>query len=600
MARLRKVDITTTKDFAGGDTRQIPFAGTIQVYKQGTTYVSGGPVNVAATNVTLTVRSVGRVIVGDTLVKESDIIAGTGGPPLVTVDTVTPGVTNTIRVDHTSGGNMTLSAGDRLIVTSNAPSLFGENTGNIGIANPFTTDATVGYGAFYCRERYVDAKLSGTGASTQLLRDQQSGETGSIVYASDFATVQQAVDSLPPGGGTVVLTELYNVTSYAPVLIDTKPGVKIVGGGFLGLIETGGGDTALAPLVGFECTDATKKILHVKNSPYCSLEDFNIKGARSGDTFNVLGIGLHVEFDAPQTVVAGITARRLRVHNCSGDGVQVENAYLSTWDYCQFQGNNGRGFVHSDLTALTHPHQVFINCWFMDNKSFGYHAKDVDLAHFTCCSFQSNGRSIAAGTGVAGAQVSLIDCTALTFDRCQWEGMENTNGDSGDADWGLQLRKGVVGARLSNIAFRGCKFICTSTAANGATPATALKLLDAHDCTFDDLFFNQMNTTGNNDAVCVQFQASVGASYQNKFGNFWIPNGRTTPITGTEGTDHIATSVMITQQYANDAARDLTLGATSTNHPYKLKGQKIYVLTPTAPTKKSQNWNGSAWENADT
>lgn len=201
--KLRKVELTTTKDYAVGDARQMPAAATVEVFKQGCIYVSGGPVNVSATNVTLTVRDHGRIIVGDTLVKERDVIDGTVNPPKVTVDTVTPGgfvywggdQAAQVRVDHTSGGNMTLTAGDRLIVTSNKPTLYPENSAAAtALSNPTTTDGTTGYGRFYIPERFVDMKVAVAGMTAQMLRDHSAGEAGKILNADDFPTLQDAID----------------------------------------------------------------------------------------------------------------------------------------------------------------------------------------------------------------------------------------------------------------------------------------------------------------------------------------------------------------------------------------------------------------------
>jgi len=66
---LRKLEFTTTGDYAAGDTRQKPIAGTVNLYCQGATVAAdtNSPITTGETNQDITVLDVGDIVVGDTL-----------------------------------------------------------------------------------------------------------------------------------------------------------------------------------------------------------------------------------------------------------------------------------------------------------------------------------------------------------------------------------------------------------------------------------------------------------------------------------------------------------------------------------------------------
>ena len=556
--RLRKIAVTATKAY-DAELRQIPCAATCKVYKQGATVTTGTSISSGASG-TIVVRDTGRVQVGDVL------RVNTTASPTLTVTALpsSVGITGTA-----AGGTFTVVTDDRLVVTSDQPATYRESTGisATASANQFSCSATTGYGYCYVREHAVDIEFSGTGITTRMLLDEETGETRPIVYASDFDTIQEAIDSLPVYGGTVVLPEgTTDITTYAPITVTDKVGVRLVGIGYLGLMESGAGGPYSTAGTVLSCTDANKNILELDNASYFEIENMVLKGAGSAGT----QIGLKAYWSSTNTVVPSIMARRLHVMNCGSHGTSINNYYLSTWDNCHFTGCKGSGFTTTD-TSLGHPHFNFFNCWFNGNVLYGLEAYHLNVGSFIGCSFQIN---------EGAAQTYLEDCSYLSFMACQWEEIDTGSGNLG-----------LLGWRLSGCEWHNCKFINSSYA---ATANKAAILHQSHHCVFDDIFMDKLNTTGGSDGLGIHL---VDGCYKISIGQIQTPNGGIDPIVGTEASDFTEVYVTVTQQYANDTARDAVVAPANLYPCYKIKGALIYVLTPTSPaTAKLQYWDGSAWK----
>ena len=204
-AHLRKFSTTFYKDkVSGTDIAQVPASSaSVKVYKQGATVTSGNTVTVGG--ISLTVRSVGRILSGDT------VQLGTDASKQMTVDSIT---SDTVIVIHsTIGSSIVVNAGDRLVPYSNLPTIYSESTGVANIANPATTSST-GYVEFYAPEARFDTIVSGSGLTDTLYKDNESGwlRGGTAwINVKDYATFQAAVDAVSSYvGGTKVFVPLGN------------------------------------------------------------------------------------------------------------------------------------------------------------------------------------------------------------------------------------------------------------------------------------------------------------------------------------------------------------------------------------------------------
>lgn len=155
---LRKFARSYTKDASASDTSQVVAAGaTVSVYKQGATITNGTTITTGG--VTVTVRDAGRLVVNDT------VQLGTDATKQMLVTAI--GSRTSLTVQSTTGSSISVSAGDRLVIYSNLPTLYTESTGVTTKTNPSATDSRGGF-EFYSTEVAVDIILSGTGITSAL------------------------------------------------------------------------------------------------------------------------------------------------------------------------------------------------------------------------------------------------------------------------------------------------------------------------------------------------------------------------------------------------------------------------------------------------
>lgn len=401
------------------------------------------------------------------------------------------------------------------------------------------------------------------------------------VFASEYATVQAAVDVLPASGGVVYVDGNYDVTSYAPVSL--RDGVRLFGSSRGGLIESGGGSEPTYWSSSLYCSDANKNIVEVIDAPYCSIRNLQLKGANSAGT----QIGLKADLNT-QSLSASLVMENVYIVNCGLHGAQVKNYYLSSFRDCQFIGNKGRGFYGKYSGGVTNPHWDFDNCWFNLNKDFGFYGENLGVSTFRTCSFQGNGLG-SSGSGVAWAQSYLTASNGVTFDTCQWELIDQGVGTGSGTRF--------VGAYVElsdTIEWRNSKFVCGSTP---AAPATAIWLVDSHHCDTGLMWMDAL-AGGGQPGNAVKFVKVSNICKQNVVGLMDYPNGNILPISGTEGTDFESCYVPFLQQFAATGTgtdgRDVTPASTKTNIAYKVKGQVIYVRGATPPL---EYWDGAAWTN---
>lgn len=200
---LRKFSRTFFKDASVSDTGQVVAgSATVTVYRQGAT-VSDGIITVTTSPTVINVYDSGRVIVGDTLQ------AGTDTSKQMVVTAVSA---QTITAQSTVGGSFALTVGNRLIPYGSLPTLYSESTGVTTTANPTSTNSR-GLAEFYVREMMVDVILSGSGLTTTLYQNEDTGvihranvrDYGATGDGStdDTAAIALALASVPTTGGDV-------------------------------------------------------------------------------------------------------------------------------------------------------------------------------------------------------------------------------------------------------------------------------------------------------------------------------------------------------------------------------------------------------------
>lgn len=68
-------------------------------------------------------------------------------------------------------GTLSITANDRLVLTSNQPTLYADTAAAVSKSNPLTTDAN-GFAFAWARGNFYDTKVSGTGLTTKIFYDQ--------------------------------------------------------------------------------------------------------------------------------------------------------------------------------------------------------------------------------------------------------------------------------------------------------------------------------------------------------------------------------------------------------------------------------------------
>ena len=192
MARLGRL-IYTVQDSSGNAVSGI----SVKVHKRGAT-VEGAH---AGAQTSFTVDSPGRITA-----TSENVVVGTA----VTVRSVASVSDTNVTVGGLGFSNV--ADGDRLLPTTNLPTLYSDAVADDTKSNPLTSSAT-GLVTAWVEYGYYDLFISGTGITTTLLEDVLVGaeELGQVRYAGSFTTgsstngIQEALDDLPSTGGKVIV-----------------------------------------------------------------------------------------------------------------------------------------------------------------------------------------------------------------------------------------------------------------------------------------------------------------------------------------------------------------------------------------------------------
>lgn len=520
--QLRKLALTTTKDYASGDARQVPTAATVNVYRQGATIAAAtnSPISAGETNQTIYVLDTGDITVGDTV---SVLSGGALGTTVLTVDLVTKVIdgqgNSEVRVDYTSGPTVSFAAGDRLIPTNNRPTLYSERTGNTttGSGGAFTTDGTTGYGRVYVEKKFVDTVVSGSGLTTQWFEDELAGDTGGVLNVMDYGgnsatAIQAAVDAAIAGQTVYLPTGQYAIGT----TITIAKMLRFVGDGPQATILAG--------------TDKDVDIIKVDaGGERVYIGDMTIQGntGSAGTGRGIYGTEAHY-----------INCRNLFIQNCPASGIHLDQSNFPLIEHVRSINNYGAGLfldglINNGAQARIYHTECSGNDWwgiYIDEHA----GVQIDaIAVENNCQDMTNAQDISgadSNNSINAPQLYVNGADGVFIGRIDVEDFQNS-----PADTGIFLRS-VKGAVVA-----GVTFVELSDTAAGV----GLRIDSCEGVTIVGCKFHSMDkgifVQGGNTTMPTGSPSAVGIMSKNVFiaGN-WYGTGQSTDTTTPVTLDYAA------------------------------------------------------------
>jgi hypothetical protein len=363
---LRKFSTTIFKDAGASSSNQVVAVGaSCNVYRQGAK-VNGAPLVLTASPTVVNVRSVGRIAVGDTIQQNADETKRFSCTE-VTSDTA-------IKL-QAIGADIQLVDGDRLIIVNSQPLLYNnDQAAGSALSQPVQTDSR-GYVEFYVDEIQFDMIVSGTGLTTTIYEDSESGRINQRRWAynvKDFASVADALSSIPFGrrlyfpadGGPYIPPDASGWTISKPIEIFSDGPSCGEDKGFQ--YYASGGGLNHNSTVFLLSTDAVRDVyfrdLVISNNFGTPASD------GTGDAIRVIGAGqlINVKIDNCWLLYAGrsgffnygkglvgLSIKHSRIQSCGGHGVFASaTAFFDIGDNSWFIGNGGMGVALQSITSV--------------------------------------------------------------------------------------------------------------------------------------------------------------------------------------------------------------------------------------------------------
>lgn len=474
---LRKFSTTIFKDAGTGNTNQVVADNaSCEVYRQGAKVAPTAPLVLHSAPTTVTVFSVGRMAVNDTVQQNAD----------ETKRFICTEVTSSTAVKLQASGlnDIQLVNGDRLILINTPPSLYDNDqaTGSAQ-ANPIPTDSR-GYVEFYTAETRFDMIVSGTGLTTTVYEDNEGGwQRGGVAWVNvkDYPTFQAAINALPYTTGEVFGGVLYippgmydNTTTPAVDSMDlTGRSVYVLGDGV--------GSTWVKHLA-----SASTDLITLDGSDYTRIEGIRFEGK------NVDGSGRCMVFK---------NAAYTDVRNCWIDkfpsyGIDFSSATADCIDSyfhnIRITGNMRNGSLQLDGQKTFG--LVFDSCFFKPAIGIGVDLGWSQKTAFRDCGFEHTLDGGATGYANAHVYASGYPIGAL-FDDC-W--FENSAANATPNNWFIYLKAGTY----PGLSIRNCHFVRDNAA---VTKARILKSEGATvGCVIDNAYVQLGGTpNGTDDIVTV-------------------------------------------------------------------------------------------------
>lgn len=488
--KLRRYMLTVTKDkVPGSDPAQIPAAAALNVHKQGATVKTAFTVPPGIPEEgPLEVYDVGRVAAGDTIQIFRN--GAFQGSPLTVL--LVPDATH-IEVRNDTGTAVSGVVGDRLVVTTNRPSLYTESSGvNAYGSSLVNTDPSTGtIPPMYTRERFFDGIISGSGFTSRLLVDQPSGNSYRVYDIRDFGGDIQAVlnyisDGLPIGSpphleaGGIVYIPRGNWPQTAKLTIR---GGRVI-------IEGDGWDSRI---IG---KDRNTHVFEIIPQPLLSshaydicFRDLMIKGNWGGTAGS--GNGVHWAASGSDRG-PGLHMDHVTIIECGNDGLHLENVDFPVIIDCAFNGN-GRDGAHMKNVAQSSLLGFYANT----NQRWGLYCEDGG-GHFVQATGIEQNHSLASAVAADG-QLKFLRCGGV-ITRSQFEGFTQ-----GSLTTGAKTAIDLDAAR--SVVVEGCGFTTSLTGPPPSPPqptATGIRVRNASKSVFIG------PNAFNNCLVCVDVSDSLG------------------------------------------------------------------------------------------
>lgn len=321
------------------------------------------------------VCDIGRISVGHT------VCVNTSFDNQLTV-TAVDDATSTVTVANDTGSDLELALGDRLAIHVPSPTVYLDSTGTLAAnGNSATTDIDGRVEVFSAEWRHDFLVVGGDLPSTQLYTSVSAGWTGaseSLLNVRDFASIYDALNSIPEGGGTLYLPAGdYPLTT--TLVLPTDKRITLRGEG---IEQTRLVSAGLSPNL---------DMLHITNS-HTQVLSLSVVGP------GVAGAGRGIVVQPSKTVI-----RRVRIADCD---VRASCSFA-------LDIQSGTGDATTILTTIERSR-------FHDNRQDGAARVGIGCttAYFVECTFD-----IYRGQGV------LLDrCAGCVLDRCD---IENPADDAG-------------------------------------------------------------------------------------------------------------------------------------------------------------------------
>lgn len=572
--KLRQVHIAVFKDRSGTDDSKVALvssASAAKVYKQGA-YVaaSAGPIAAGPGGTVVTVRDAGRLSVGDTVQK------GMVSTATATVLAINSRTSITLA---SAVGSLSLVSGDRLVDTSNRPTLYDESTGAHSTGSSNVATDTNGIVVFYATEGIVDILFSTDGGST-ISGAKYDVEAGYVMPkpwldVRDFASLLEAYNAAPSTGAIIHIPA--GTTCEISAAMDVSKPVIFQGDG-----------AVAGSIIRTSVADPNHHMFNVTTgAQFRGLEiDMRATVADSYDAIRVHGHGVN------NIDVANFQMYDVYIHHTPRNGLRITEIIDSHFEkvllshcygdaYMIQQSSGGSDPVNGGYTVTNNTNLVFIDCRAADCFKRGIYVDGMYRPVFIGCTFEALGEAASlggaggtTGTGATDGLCYFKNVSSGTWIGCHSEGFWTYGTRAYQAWYFESCAGGIVHANavecisgdfgtVQLAPFRGMLFqTCGDmhVAGNRVLGFTQNSIVVASDS--PRMIVQQPNYGTSTDRVL------ISAPTATLIGGL----GLKLPV------------------FADNTARD-----NATTGAYVATGTIIFVDSPSSPASQLQIYDGSAW-----
>ncbi len=456
---LQRFEVTVLKDKSPTDKAQVPVAASVDVHKQGATVKTAitVPWPNPPDDVFVDVYHIGDIVVGDQL--------GLNGnsPAVLTVTSVVS--VSQIGVFNLSGQPVNLAIGDRLVITTNRPTIYVDADGKVPKAAPvstLTSDANTGRAGGYVRLKRFDYVISGGGISpARVFPDAAGGlihTQSNWINVLDYPSIQAAVDAVPPDGGVVYIPS--NGSQYTPGTVPSyTPPLVLPHDRAIHLLGDGPFRTYLKSL------EINVDMIKM-GGDHQTIEGLSLMGPNGDGTGRGVVIWRTGEYSIPfQFVTAKDLVYRNAIKDCrifwtASYGIYVDEsvrdplvgaqgAVWGFYDNVEVRENRTGGCVYVAAGKTTT--QWFKNCNFKTFKGYGVRLKDTAGISLIDCIIENALTDTQPYLSIEGSSSILVQ-------HCWFEGV--TGASSGEPNWSFIETSGFA---PRGVTIDSCMFHRAST-----------------------------------------------------------------------------------------------------------------------------------------